>query len=260
VGLWAVVMVWLAVPRLIAAPVGQEWLADLASDDFETRQHASGQLLTDDLLSPQDAAALFALAKTPEQRHRLMAVARHHFVERLRTARFPADNRGSIGIVPRGMSRQQLPSLGRSAIRVVHTFPGFPGYAYLEPGDLILTVDDQSMPDNSDAEQLGQRFVSMIQNFRATDTVRFSVWRNGETLLLTFRLAGSDALRALYHPHDQSLQPPFADEWAHFRDQMLADAQTDQAANPAQDSPPARDPKAAPPVNPPTDHESPLIR
>ena len=159
----------------------RQLLDQLAAGDYQTRELATTQLLTDELITPKEIVELYAMAKTPEQRHRLMAIARHHQLRQQQIEHFPQDDKASIGIIHRGMGRSQLPPLDRPAVRVVHTFPGFPGYAYLRPGDLILTVDDQPMPDSSDPGDLANQFVAMIQRFRCNESVRFhgmARWRN----------------------------------------------------------------------------------
>ena len=243
--------VWLgcvaASPVIAVSPasVPDRLLADLASDDFETRQQASSQLLVDELITPDEIAAMYRRSWSIEQRHRLLAIARHHVIRQLRVARFAHRGSGSIGIIHRAMTSEQLPELGEPAVRVIYTLAGFPGYAYLEPGDLILAVDDQPIPELGDPEKMGQRFVAMIQKHRANDTVRFAVRRDGETLLLTFRLAGSAALGAVYHAHNQKLQPAFVEPWQAFRDEMLV------SVGPPGDTPPGRTPEApAPPASP----------
>ncbi len=238
-------IVWLALSQPVGAQIPAGVLDDLASDDYRVRHNATGLLLIDDQLILQDIADLYAQAHTPEQRHRLLMVARHHFIRQAREAAEPQKAKGSIGITPRAMTSRQLPELGRPAIRVIDTFPGFPGYAYFQPGDLILSVDDEPIPDADQADQPSQQFIAKIQSYDAGDEVRFAVWRNGETLLLTFRLATVELLSQMYQASNRQLRQPFLNQWLAFRDKMTIQASIGRP--PAQPKPAGSDPTTSAP-------------
>lgn len=71
---------------------------------------------------------------------------------------------------------------GKGAV-VVQVYPGTPAAkAGFQQGDVIMKVDDQRINDSSD-------LVRAISKYKVGDTVRFSVWRNGQEILLAAKLA-----------------------------------------------------------------------
>ena len=116
-------------------------LADLDNDHYAIRQLASRRLLADNSLSLDSIAQGYAAATTLEQKHRLMEVARHHFIRTIRREVFAGEPLGSIGISIASVPAGSEPGLGKPAIRVLATLPGFPAYPLLQSGDLITAVN-----------------------------------------------------------------------------------------------------------------------
>lgn len=195
-------------------------LRALANKKYSDRQQATELLLIKDSVTIEQLHGLYQRARLPEQRHRLMSVIRHHAIERLRLERFAQEGRGSIGIVHQAVSKDHLPELDQPAVYVVHTFPGFPGYVHLQPGDLILAINDQPLPAHQAGNQLQAKFVTLVQSHLAGDTPRFTIWRQGEVIHRAFALVNIAALKQIYQDNSQSLRQPFLDAWLEEKHQL----------------------------------------
>ena len=112
-----------------AAPLPMTVLEELGSNDYQVRQAASRRLLADPNLTVQDIAALWPAATTAEQRHRLIALARHHLLRSIVQGQFAGPPAAAIGVTHKPVNPNQMPELDRPAVRVVQTLPGFPGHA-----------------------------------------------------------------------------------------------------------------------------------
>lgn len=196
-------------------------LSGLASPDFATRQNTTRRLLADTQLSDDDLARLYAQAVTPEQKHRLLNVALHHTLWRLRPEKPQRSGRGAIGIRHEGVDPLQFPELQQPALLVVETFPGFPGYAHLQPRDLILNIDNQPFPPDTPAQELTQHFVVQIQNHPAGTTVELTVLRAGKTIKVRCPLASLDALQMMYS-NNHAIGPLYLGAWETVRQRLVA--------------------------------------
>lgn len=199
-------------------------LDDLGSPDYAVRQRATHALLTDTTRTIEDWRELFTAADTPEQRHRLLSVIRHHVIRQIRESTFdPGEGAASIGfshqVVPvQGMSTH--PELLRGgAIQVIATLPGFPGHAHFQPGDLIFKIDDQVLPANLTAEV----FQHVLRKWKAGQMLSFTALRDGTPVEIEIRLASVEALIRMYG-RDPLLKPPYLDQWVALRDELLASA------------------------------------
>ena len=64
-------------------PVHRTILEQLNHEDYAIRQRASSALLTDQKITSETIRQLYKRATTFEQRHRLMAAARHHLLRQI---------------------------------------------------------------------------------------------------------------------------------------------------------------------------------
>lgn len=205
-------------------------LAELGSDDYATRVRATARLLADDELESSRLAELYAAAETLEQRHRLIDVARHHTIRRMRQRIFErADERGSLGVNFALIRPADLPRLERSAIMVVRPLAGFPAYPHLQPGDLIVGVNGNPMPRHMMTED----FRDMIQRHPRGERITLTIDREGERLEKRIALASIQALNSVYFHSPAHMQPRlspiFREAWESAREQLVAHGPTPQA-------------------------------
>jgi len=195
-----------AVPAV--ADVSSSALEALDHKDYHVRDEATRQLLSDESLTLDQLETLYREAVSEEQRHRILAVARHHYLEaaaqRLETppreffVPRAATPSGAVGIPQDALPADQLPQLRQSAVRVAYTFPGFPAHAVLQRDDLILAVDGQALPAINDVGISFDNFLQMIKTRPAGEDVTLTIWRDGQRLEVPFTLANLDALSRMY--------------------------------------------------------------
>lgn len=192
-------------------------LALLGDDDYQVRQAATRRLLADDTLTQADLDRLYAACETPEQRHRLLRVARHHVIRRMIRQKYD----GQAGPGSMGLSHQVIPASqdrARTGVLVVMTLPGFPAYAALEPGDVMIDFAGQPLPDKFTAAQ----FTKSIQGHAAGEQIRLTLLRDGVEIDVLFILEHGQALREVYDTGGVVLKAPYRDRWATTRARMQA--------------------------------------
>lgn len=199
-------------------PALADLLADLGDEQYATRQRAMRQLLEDEELDASDLVNLYAKAESAEQRHRLLSVARHHTIRAKRLEVFEDPGPvGSIGVYHRELEPGAVPGLDRPAVEIIRPMPGFPAYAHLEPGDLVLAVQERSLSE----QDPGGDFQDRIQQYRRGDRLELTLRRGDEEFDVAFRLASRQALRSVYaDAYDLRLRSPFAEGWATVRDRL----------------------------------------
>jgi len=207
---------------VVGSPLDQTSLLDeLANDDFTTRQRASEKLLVDEQLDQETIKQLYSQSHLPEQRHRLLEVARHHALRQMRLEAMDGQGKGAIGIRHEAFSDTHFPILGRrTGLVVVETFSGFPGHAHLRRGDLILAIDDQRFPAGTISDEVADQFVRSVQEHLPGERVSFTVFRHGRLITVQLRLANLNALRSMYK-NAQKLQQPFYDRWELIRKNLV---------------------------------------
>ncbi len=194
-------------------------LAQLDDDEYFVRQAATRRLLTDETLTQEDLDRLFLASESLEQRHRLLRVARHHLLRRMIAQRFngPADP-GSMGLshVVVHLPADEDGGEPRAGVMAALTLPGFPAYALLEPGDVIIEFDGQPIP----GKMLGAAFPNMIRSRQAGQDIWLTVFRNGETERIRFRLGNGLALSEVYGTKSVALNEPYRQAWQTQRARM----------------------------------------
>jgi hypothetical protein len=98
------------------------------------------------------------------------------------------------------------------------TLPGFPAYALLEPGDVIIEFDGQAIPE----KVTGAMFTNMIQTRKAGDEIGLMLVRNGETVRLRFTLGNGQALGEVYSSGGVVLAGAYQQAWRAERARMEA--------------------------------------
>lgn len=193
-------------------------LTALASATFAAREAASSALLQDDAVDVSKLRELFAQAREPEQQHRLLTVAMHHLVRQLAQARTLANEPGSLGLVHQTVQAGAVAGLEQPAVQVLTTLPGFPAYAHLQVGDLILAVDGQAFTEDITAEM----FRDAIKGKQAGERIHLTLLREGKQMDTQFKLGSLLALQSIYDPANMSLREQYAQQWASLRDELLA--------------------------------------
>lgn len=178
-------------------------LAQLTHQKFSVRQQATRDLLANPNLDDASIDRLFSLTTNLEQQHRLLDVAKHHMLRRVRQNKFTPGNRGSLGVSIKTIQAHQLPEHQQGAIYIDRTFPGFPAYWRLEQGDMILAINDQK-PLGMDGNEITQFLQKQITGMAPGTPVQLSVLRDNRTINVIVNLASMQALSAMYatHPSD----------------------------------------------------------
>ncbi len=197
-------------------------LARLDAPAYRDRQEMTRRLRASRSLSMQRIETLYAAAPGEEARHRLLDVARHHWLRAQRLERFESNqaaaSEGAIGLPTVVLSADQLPQLGRSAVHVILTLPGFPAHEHLEPGDFIVAFDGTDLPPDADQSV----FQNIVTQHPAGAPLGMTVLRDGESLELTIELASLESLQAIYSVAGPRLEPSLEIGWAEVRDRIVA--------------------------------------
>ncbi|MEM8737184.1 MAG: PDZ domain-containing protein [Planctomycetota bacterium] len=216
-------------------------VAELEHPDYEVRQLATDRLLVDETLTPADFAALAEAAGSPESRHRLLGVARHHTLRRLRRQVFPADGPASLGVSQPTVQNVNRDPNAATQVVILRVLPGFPAHGRLRPYDRVVALDGQAFHESP-----GMLFSDHIRRYRAGQEVRLTVKRGGETLDVVTPLANSTALVAMYVQPRLDLAPAFQRAWDRARETDYAALLPASLARQNDSDPPARDPLAEP--------------
>ncbi len=222
----------------------REVLQRLNDPRFAVREQATMELLSDDRLTSSDLAMPCRLARTPEQRHRLLLVARHHLLREAQGVDFDGPQRsGALGMFSGGRAAISLqipkhPDDAHAGVQVLRTYLGFPAFAKFKPGDLIVGVRSpraEELPGPTDPtgryktfapdsapEQVSKRFSDLMEKSRAGDEVSFLVYRDHRALSapVVLRLASHDALNNMYERTSRELQPRYRALWRSYRDDL----------------------------------------
>ena len=202
----------------------QDALERLDSPDYAVREAATQALLADDSLTPEAVAAMYDEARSLEVRTRLLDVARHHTLRRLAAQRFNPQAPGAVGFSqqmagPGAMAN--MAQLGHPAIRVVATLPGLPAYAHLQPGDMIVGVDNDLLPPDASMEGL----TTLITTRTAGQPITLNLLRDGREVAAQFSLGSLAALNTVYTTDRIDLtprvRPEFQQAWTRLRDDQF---------------------------------------
>jgi hypothetical protein len=96
--------------------------------------------------------------------------------------------------------------------------PGFPAYALLEPGDIIVDFAGEPIPQNMTPTQ----FQQTIKTFQNGQSVGLVVVRDGAAEHILFRLGPGQGLGEVYDTGGVTLKEPYETSWATLRTEMRA--------------------------------------
>ena len=211
-------------------------LAALNDPSYAVREAMTHTLLTDDAMDLDRLRALYAGATTPEQRQRVLCVARHHAIRQIvqQTEAAPdaapaAQARGgALGVTqltltsennaageaaPGAAGENASGGGGGGGVMVLDTLPGFPAYTALQVDDIILEVNGVALLN--DKSHLP--FRDQIQAIPAGHAVTLTVLRNGERLPIDVTLASQPALAAIYASTAPATAPQVTGFWLMWR-------------------------------------------
>ncbi len=209
----------LSSPAFAQAQPPADILARLNDPAYDVREDALSELLADEAMDEEKITALLQRSDTAEQRHRLLAAARHHVLRAARQTDFGQGENASLGVSHDAVNRVDPAGNPTGAVQIILTLPGFPGHAVLRSGDLITAIDGKPFPPNLSRD----RFAAIIRGYAPGDTITLSVQRGERELELKATLASAQALEAIYDV--ASVEPTFryAELWRAARARLEAD-------------------------------------
>ncbi|MAG17068.1 MAG: PDZ domain-containing protein [Pirellulaceae bacterium] len=203
-------------------------MGQLSRFDYASRQRARKRLLLRDDLTEQGYKRLIDQAKFPEQRHRILDAARHHMLRKSIVRDFQGHVPGSLGVRLHEASDEATLRAGAPAVRLGATMPGFPAYASIEPGDLLVAVNQQNIPVGKTARSgLAEVVSQMIRTNIADREITLTVFRRGRLVDVRVTLAPYNALdsrtqKSIFTPYGH-LRPKYQLEWRELRARLVAD-------------------------------------
>lgn len=236
-----------AAEREAAAPSVEELSVALYSEDTDEAGRARTVLLT----MPMGQADLIALteqARTPQQLVAAQDIARHHVLTRLREEELADLDDDAVIIGFQFTAKPTAGQLGQdtsdlverfpSGAQVTTTTPGFPGYAYLRPNDMIVRINGETFPANTANAQ--QFVIDTVRAHVLEETVEMTVVRGGELVELTIPLARAAALPAMYGARTvtRDLVDPFLFLWEEAWSTILFEAGHDEDVTLSPEPPP----------------------
>lgn len=202
------------------------FLEQLGSRDYETRVLATEQLLNSEQIDLDQLATMYQAADSPEQRHRLAHVARHHYLSAVRQEGFRKPSGGALGIAHQAISHEQAPGVDGPAILVAETFPGFPAHGRLRVGDLLIGMNGEALPADLDINKAANLFTATVSRQPAGAEVTLWVLRGRERHQVTLRLASHDALVSMYQRNNVGLTADFELAWQEKFEQLFTTEET----------------------------------
>lgn len=216
-------------PAILLAQPTPGILDRLNDPDFAVRQQATRSLLQDTTLTLDTIVEWMSQAQTPEQRHRLLRVARHHLLRQAREGGERDALLPAIGFSHEVLQAGVLSGVDSGAVHIVATLPGFPAHAYLAPGDVLIELDDRPLP----ADLTPQVFQELLRQYRPGQMIALTVLRGRETVRVELQLASLEMLTTIYSD-EPTLRDPYATRWRALRERLLADAPAVRVLTPAE--------------------------
>jgi len=216
---WRLVIAAACLAAFAQAQPPDDLLPRLDDPSYAVREDALGALLADDSIDEDAIAALLRRSRTAEQRHRLIAAAKHHVLRAAREADFGEGANASLGISHDAVNLVDPEGNKAGAVYVILTLPGFPGHAVLRSGDVITAIDDKPFaPDMS-----RDRFAAIIRSYEAGRRITMTVRRGEAEVRVTTTLASGKALETMYD--GATVEPTFryAELWRAARARLEAD-------------------------------------
>lgn len=187
----------------------QEVVALLDHAEHAKREQALDNLLKDNTIDQQALRQLLGDSKPGEQRHRLIKLAEHHVLREIREQAFANQaqevdevfNRresAAVGFSYAPVLASENPWADVPGVSVIATMPGFPGHAYLKPGDIITAIDGQSAVNRAQHQQITSWMSWRIAVHSPGDRISFNLLRDGKAITVSLVCAQSSALDKMY--------------------------------------------------------------
>ncbi|MEM9414775.1 MAG: PDZ domain-containing protein [Planctomycetota bacterium] len=181
-----------------------QWVEQLVDEDYAKRVAASAALMRDNTLDEQALRAMLTADTHPERRRRLLAIAEHHIMRGLVASLMQEQrngdaepDRGAVGFSYDPLVPEDNPHSPDAGLIVLATMPGFPGHAYLQPGDIILAIDGRSTRSATVASI--RSWVQLeIGRHREGDTVTLTIYREDEAFDVEVPCGSITALNEVY--------------------------------------------------------------
>lgn len=218
-------------------PVAQEALTQekavelLDDEDYATRLQAEGFLLQDETIDQKTLRNWLLASKSEEKRYRLLRIAEHHVIRQSREDKFAGlrltpGNTAAVGFSYDDLPASENPFVNREAVMVMATMPGFPAFAYLRPGDIILAVDGRDLSNRPLHLPITEWLSRSISVHQPGDELQFGIVRDGKAISLTLTCAQGIALDQMYKTDTlkaASRAEPFNRIWDDARAKLVAD-------------------------------------
>jgi len=194
----------------------------LDHDAFEVREHAQQHLLSDDSIDLDAVLKMMEAATSDEQRFRLVRIARHHVLRDIRLKNFKDDDvfnrrdKAAIGFTYAPLLAADNPFTDHPGATILSTMPGFPGYEHLRVGDILISVDGQTIRDTASEPNIQQWIAWWIGVHQPGDRIRLTVIRQGKVINLNVTCASQSALTTIYKDNtatDFPLNEPYNTVW-----------------------------------------------
>ncbi len=190
-------------------------LRQLNAPDPAIRTTATQTLLQDPNLTLEQIETLLQKSPHLEQRHRLLDVAKHLVFRQLIEPFYQSSRKGSLGVrlyeppvrginpgihplEPEIEDASKLPNASTHGIIIGRTLPGFPAYAYLQRGDIIVAINQTPLPKRRNGISMTKACIAMITIHPPGKEIQLDLIRNHKPLSVTFPLAPFEALAHLY--------------------------------------------------------------
>lgn len=224
----------------------RERLSELLGHEvFAVRERAEALLLVDDGVNRVVLRDLLLDATSYEQRGRLLRIAEHHVLRVIREDLFGGQgndpdplrnannpnvffntNGAAVGFSYDAVPADRFPSVNLEGVLVIATMPGFPAYAHLRPGDVIVAIDGSNTAERHPHQAVTNWISWRISQRRPGDTMRFTVMRSGELIDVALKCAEATALNQMYDTDAfkaSARTRPYEQRWQEVRSKLTAE-------------------------------------
>ena len=200
-----------------AQPPVATLVTQLDDASYVIRLKATQTLLGDESLDTQSLVPHFEKAKSLEQRHRLADIIHHRVLSDYVKKNLNDDGEGAIGTTLQpALTADYMPDLNTPAVRVGQPRAGFPAYASLLPGDLIVALDGKPFPASSNPRAVESSLTTSIKGTPLGRKINVSVHRDGTTTIISIRVGSLSALRILSADNNLNSSTGIPKQWDEF--------------------------------------------
>jgi len=202
----------------------------LDAPGYAQRVRARRALLRDEALDQAALRELLRGATSAEQRAQLLLGAEHHVMRRAREQAFgdapvTLQNTAAVGFSYDNLPGSENPFMNREGVIVMSTMPGFPAYAHLQPGDIIIGVGGEAANNRPIHWPITEWISRQISRHRPGDRLSFRLLRAGEQIVVEVVCAQINALNQMYTTdalRSATRAEPFNRLWQQAREQFTA--------------------------------------